>query len=93
MVRQLCISWHYRRSYYQLGSQLPGSMYNTWSLQAIIQVARRLAGIRKPGSMPMLGFGFASHLLERGEDVVFIQKLIRYNDIRQRYDTFCNGEG
>lgn len=72
----------YKTSQYLFEGQIPGSMYSTRSLESIIAAAKEKAGIKKPGSMHMLRHSFATHLLDKGTDVVFIQKLLGHNDIK-----------
>jgi site-specific recombinase XerD len=72
----------YETKHYLFEGQQPGSMYSTRSLEAIIKAAKNKAGISRPGSMHMLRHSFATHLIEKGTDVVFIQKLLGHNDIK-----------
>lgn len=61
---------------------MPGTPYSVRSLEEIIMQAKQKAGIDKSGSMHMLRHSFATHLLDKGTDVVLIQKLLGHNDIR-----------
>jgi integrase/recombinase XerD len=72
----------YKPERFLFEGQQPGSRYSTRSLESIIAAAKEKAGIKKAGSMHMLRHSFATHLLEKGTDVVFIQKLLGHNDIK-----------
>lgn len=72
----------YKPADYLFEGQNFGSSYSVRSLETIIHAAKEKAGIKKAGSMHMLRHSFATHLLDKGTDVVFIQKLLGHNDIK-----------
>lgn len=72
----------YKPAEYLFEGQRVGAQYSVRSLESIIHAAKERAGIKKEGSMHMLRHSFATHLLDKGTDVVFIQKLLGHSDIK-----------
>ena len=76
-----------------------GEPYSIRSAQQIFNDARKNAGILKSLSFHNLRHSFATHLLEKGVDVVFIKEILGHFDLRttERYlnvrrDTLINIE-
>ena len=66
----------YRPKHWLFEGQEPASQYATRSIQNIFKAAASKAGIRKKVSVHTLRHSFATHLLENGTDIRYIQNLL-----------------
>lgn len=57
----------------------PGEPYSEKSLQSVLKQALKKVGITKPVSLHWLRHSFATHLLESGTDLRYIQELLGHN--------------
>ncbi len=72
----------YKPKFYLFEGQYENEHLSHRSIQAVMQRAKKKAGINQAGGMHMLRHSFATHLLDKGIDVVFIQKLLGHKDIK-----------
>lgn len=66
----------YRPKHWLFEGQYPGHPYDERSLQLIMKSAVRKAGIQKPATLHWLRHSYATHLLESGTDIRYIQELL-----------------
>lgn len=59
-----------------------GGQYSVRSVQAIFKTAMKKAKIKKTIGIHGLRHSYATHLLEAGTDMIFIQKLLGHKDVR-----------
>ncbi len=67
---------------YVFKGQIAGEPYSAKSVQAIMRKAIEIAGIQKKASVHTLRHSFATHLLENGTDIRFIQKFLGHSSIK-----------
>jgi integrase/recombinase XerD len=69
----------YKPKQYLFEGVFPGDRYSEKSLQCVLKQALKKVGITKPVSLHWLRHSFATHLLESGTDLRYIQELLGHN--------------
>jgi len=69
----------YKPTTYLFEGQTKGQPYDARSLQLILKQAIQKTGITKPATLHWLRHSFATHLLESGTDLRYIQELLGHN--------------
>lgn len=62
----------------------PGKPYSASSLQKVFRQALARSGVKKPATLHTLRHSFATHLLESGTDIRYIQALLGHNSAERR---------
>lgn len=72
----------YRPREWLFEGQADGKRYSISSAQAVFEQAAAKAGITKNVSIHSLRHAFATHMLEQGTDLRYIQELLGHNSIK-----------
>lgn len=73
---------HYKPVRYLFEGQWPGDKYSASSLEKVLKNGCKRAGLRKEVSLHWLRHSYATHLLESGTDIFFIQELLGHKSSR-----------
>ncbi len=77
----------YKPQTYLFKGDKPGVKYSFTSMSNVLKGAAKSAGIRRRIHLHMLRHSFATHSLEQGTDIRFVQELLGHNNLKttQRY--------
>jgi integrase/recombinase XerD len=73
---------HYRPKRYLFEGQYPGNRYSAASLDKVFKEANRRAGLKREVTLHGLRHSYATHLLESGTDLRYIQELLGHRSSR-----------
>jgi integrase/recombinase XerD len=73
---------HYKPKRYLFEGQKEGGMYSSSSLEKVLKIACEKTGLRKDVSLHWLRHSYATHLLESGTDLRYIQELLGHKSSR-----------
>jgi site-specific recombinase XerD len=62
--------------------QYLGMPYSARSMQIILSDAKKKSNIKRKGSVHALRHSYATHLLDKGVDITYIQKILGHNDLK-----------
>jgi site-specific recombinase XerD len=72
----------YPKAVYVFEGQYAGEPYSTRSVQEVMRNAMKKVGLNKKASVHTLRHSFATHLLEAGTDIRYIQKILGHASIK-----------
>jgi len=82
----------YHPKVYLFEGDKAGKKYSTTSMANVLKNTAKAVGIQRRVHLHMLRHSFATHLLEDGKDITYVQQLLGHVDIRttQRYTHIVN---
>lgn len=72
----------YKGKHYVFEGQFAGEPYSTGSVQAVMRQALQKSGLNKKATVHTLRHSFATHLLEHGTDIRYIQQFLGHSSIK-----------